>query len=101
MNDIPGLNLIPEKYRWLVMLLVLWGPLLTRAAYRITQGGGLRSMLAAFWLGTNTPAVKAEGEGGKAEGGKRESGNGDYTLTHPVAPAPLGHANRPDEETPE
>ena len=61
MNEIPGLNLIPEKYRALVMLLVLWGPLFTRAIYRISQGGGLRSILAAFWLGTNTPAKTETG----------------------------------------
>jgi len=75
MNDIPGLNLLPEKYRALVMLLVVWFPLITRAVYRISQGGGLRSILAAFWLGTNTPS----------EIGKRESGNQeDRTLTQPI-----------------
>jgi hypothetical protein len=57
MNDIPGINLIPEKYRWAVMLAVVWGPLITRAVYR---GGGLRAMLSAFWLGTNTPNAKTD-----------------------------------------
>jgi hypothetical protein len=55
MNDIPGIDLLPEKLRVWAVLVILWLPFITRAYFSITKGGGLKSILAAFWLGTNTP----------------------------------------------
>lgn len=55
MNDIPILNLIPEKYRGYVLLLIALAPVLGRAYHAITSGGGLRGIWTALIFGTNTP----------------------------------------------
>ena len=55
MNDIPGLNFLPEKYRAWVLFAIATSPYITRAYHSITQGGGFKSILSAIWLGTNTP----------------------------------------------
>jgi hypothetical protein len=55
MENIPGLNLIPEKYRGTVLLLLALSPYVTRAYYAIINGGGLRGIISSIWLGTNTP----------------------------------------------
>jgi len=58
MNDIPGINLLPEKWRGPVTLAVLLSPYITRAYHAIATGGGLRGIINAIWFGTNTPKDK-------------------------------------------
>lgn len=55
MNDIPGLNYIPERWRGWVLLFIALSPYLTRAYHALATGGGLRGVLSAIWLGTNSP----------------------------------------------
>lgn len=59
MNDIPFLNLIPEKYRsWALLFVatVAWGgPYLTRIYHALATHGGLRGAWNAVWFGTNIP----------------------------------------------
>jgi hypothetical protein len=54
-DDIPLVNAVPEKYRGWVLLLLLASPYITRAFHALASGGGLRGVMAAIWLGTNTP----------------------------------------------
>jgi hypothetical protein len=56
-------NLIPEKYRTTALLLLAISPFLTRAFHALRTGGGIKGILSAIWLGTNTP--KATREPGK------------------------------------
>jgi hypothetical protein len=53
MNDI--INLIPEKWRNHVMLVILISPYATRVIHSLKNGGGIKGALSAIWLGTNTP----------------------------------------------
>lgn len=53
MNDI--LNLVPEKYRTELLIAIAISPYITRAFHALKSGGGLRGVLSAIWLGTNTP----------------------------------------------
>ena len=56
MNEIDKiLSFIPEKYRSVVVVAVMASPYLTRAVYSIMNGGGIRGIIRAIWLGTNTP----------------------------------------------
>lgn len=55
MNDIPGINLLPEHWRSRVMLALLLAPYLTRGYHALTSGGGLRGVWKAIWFGTNVP----------------------------------------------
>ena len=55
MNEIPGINLLPEKWRGYAVAAFLLSPYVTRAAQALMNGGGLKGMLAGIWLGTNTP----------------------------------------------
>jgi len=58
MNDIPGIDLLPEKWRGSALLAVIVGPYLTRAWHRWTTGGGWRGIKDAILFGTNVPAQK-------------------------------------------
>jgi hypothetical protein len=62
MDQIPGLNLIPEKYRGLALFIVAVSPYLTRAYHAIVIGGGIKGVFSAIWLGTNTPAANKTNE---------------------------------------
>jgi hypothetical protein len=55
MNDIPLLNALPEKWRGWAVLLFLASPYITRAFYAVSNGGGIKGIFRAIWLGTNTP----------------------------------------------
>jgi hypothetical protein len=56
MNEIDKLlGFVPEKYRPYLMLTVMLSPYVTRSIYAIMQGGGLKGILRAIWLGTNAP----------------------------------------------
>jgi len=54
---------IPEKYRALAVLLglglVKYSPLITRSIYALINGRGIKGVLSAIWLGTNTPKAAA------------------------------------------
>ena len=54
-NNIPGIDMLPEKYRGSAMLLLIALPYLTRAFHALANGGGLRGIWNAIWFGTNTP----------------------------------------------
>ena len=57
-------DLVPEKYRHTVALLVLASPYLTRGFSALRTGGGLRGALMGIWFGTNVPKeVKAMATG--------------------------------------
>jgi len=53
--DIPGLNLLPEKWMGWVLLLIALSPYITRGYYALANGGGLKGVMSAIWIGTNTP----------------------------------------------
>ena len=56
MNEIDKmLGFIPERYRSAVVLTVMLSPYVTRALYSVMNGGGIKGILKAIWLGTNTP----------------------------------------------
>lgn len=57
MDDLikPIISLIPEKYRATVGLIIAVSPYVTRTVYALMNGRGLRGVLSAIWLGTNTP----------------------------------------------
>ena len=64
------LPFIPEKYRGLVALLITTSPLITRAAYALMNGRGIKGTISAIWLGTNTPkASPPNPNGGSSAGG--------------------------------
>jgi hypothetical protein len=63
MNDIPVINMLPEKYRGWAILLVAVFPYLTRAFYAIVQGGGIVGIFRAIFWGSNTPKLIAQPDG--------------------------------------
>ena len=63
MNEIPGINLLPENLRGYALLFVAVFPYLTRAWHALSNGGGLVGMKNAILFGTNTPAEKPTSNG--------------------------------------
>lgn len=62
MNDINEvvnklLAFIPEKYRGFIALLIATSPYISRAIYSVRNGGGLKGIIRAIWLGTNVPKI--------------------------------------------
>ena len=55
LDQIPIVNWLPEKWRLWVIIIALASPYLTRAYYAVANGGGLKGIARAIWLGTNTP----------------------------------------------
>lgn len=54
-DDIPGLNVLPVKLRgWFLAALAL-APFIGRAYQAVVNGGGLKGIFSALFLGTNTP----------------------------------------------
>ena len=51
-------NIIPPKYQFLIGLSLILG----RVIQAIRNGGGLKSIIASVWLGTNTPKAKTPEE---------------------------------------
>ena len=66
MNDIPGINLLPESIRGYVLLFPAFFPYLTRAWHALQTGGGIVGMKNAILFGTNTPADKPSSPTGSA-----------------------------------
>lgn len=60
MNDLPIINLLPDKYRGWATLLVLAFPYLTRMYYALATGGGIIGGVRAILWGTNKPHDGAE-----------------------------------------
>ena len=58
-NTIPFLDVIPEPWRSRLILLVAVSPIISRAYYRLINGGGIRGMVRAIWIGDNTPKPPA------------------------------------------
>jgi hypothetical protein len=54
--QIPGLDLLPQSWQGPILIIAVLAPYLTRAYHALAQGGGIRGVMAAIWLGTNTPA---------------------------------------------
>lgn len=57
-NTIPGLSLIPEPWRSRLVLTAILSPIAGRVYKAIVNGGGIKGILSAIWLGTNTPEKK-------------------------------------------
>lgn len=74
-------KVVPPKYHvWAVALLAV-SPYVTRAYHAIANGGGIRGIFSAIWLGTNLPKdVKEDVQNTKQA---VVSGNTDI-LTKPV-----------------
>lgn len=53
MNEI--LNLIPAKYHATIAIVLAVSPYITRALHALMNGRGVKGILSAIWLGTNTP----------------------------------------------
>lgn len=56
------IKVIPEKYRTLAIVALAISPYLTRAAHALMNGRGLKGVLSAIWLGTNTPTKSTVSE---------------------------------------
>lgn len=54
-DDIPGLNVLPEKWRGLFLIALFLSPFITRGLYAVRNGGGIKGFFNSIWLGTNTP----------------------------------------------
>lgn len=52
---IPGLSIIPEPWRTRVMIALALSPIIGRAFKAVVNGGGIKGILGAIGLGTNTP----------------------------------------------
>lgn len=56
MNDAdPITTFLPEPYKTYVLLFFAVTPLLGRAFQALRNGGGIRGIINAIWLGTNVP----------------------------------------------
>lgn len=49
------INIIPAKFHAPALFLLAISPYLTRAYYSLINGGGIRGVFSAIWLGTNKP----------------------------------------------
>lgn len=58
MNEIPGINLLPESIRGYALLFIAIFPYLTRAYHSLANGGGLVGVKNAILFGTNVPVEK-------------------------------------------
>ena len=54
-DQVPVINLLPEKWRAVALILVALSPFIGRGFYALKQGGGIKGFCAAVWVGTNTP----------------------------------------------
>lgn len=55
LDQVPGLNLLPQKLQGIVLAALVAFPLLGRAIHALQAGGGLRGIWNAVVFGTNTP----------------------------------------------
>jgi len=71
MNDL--INIIPPKYHTLALLILALSPYVTRGFYAIVKGGGIKGIISAIWLGTNTPG-QSQSSPPTANGGTSKAG---------------------------
>ncbi len=48
------LELVPAKYKALALFTLAVSPYISRAIHALMTGGGIRGVMKAIWLGTNT-----------------------------------------------
>lgn len=53
--DIPGLDLLPHSWQGPILIIGVLSPYITRAYHAFASGGGIKGVLSAIWLGTNSP----------------------------------------------
>ncbi|MDD5350907.1 MAG: hypothetical protein PHQ12_11915 [Chthoniobacteraceae bacterium] len=87
MNDLPIINLLPEHYRGAALAMLALSPYVSRAYHALSVGQGLRGVISAIWLGTNTPKPKFP--------------VGPVITTGPVGPVTTPGARLPGDESPE
>lgn len=49
------LNIVPDKFKPLLLVLISISPMITRAIYALMNGRGIKGTLSAIWFGTNQP----------------------------------------------
>lgn len=54
-------SFVPTKYRSVLTIVVLASPYVTRAVLALVHGRGIKGVLSAIWLGTNTPKPPSGG----------------------------------------
>jgi len=67
-NDVPILNLLPERWRGYAVAAVALAPVAGRAYHALRSGGGLRGVWRGILFGTNSPGAPANA--GEAAGKK-------------------------------
>jgi len=60
LNEIPILNLVPEKFQGWVLVLVWLAPFVTRGAHSLYQGTGIVGAVKGVLFGTNVPKPAAK-----------------------------------------
>ena len=56
----PIASFLPEPYKTYVLLFFAVSPFLGRAFQALRNGGGIKGIVQAIWLGTNVPKTVAE-----------------------------------------
>lgn len=49
------INIVPDKYKPYLLVLISISPMITRAIYALMNGRGIKGTLSAIWFGTNQP----------------------------------------------
>lgn len=60
LGDVPIINLVPEKWRAWVVVIVWAFPYVTRSAYSLYHGSGIVGAVKGFLFGTNTPVTTTD-----------------------------------------
>lgn len=55
LDNIPLINMLPEKWRGWALALVALSPFITRGIYALRNGGGIKGFFSSVWIGTNVP----------------------------------------------
>ena len=56
--QIPGIDLLPHSWQGPVLIIAVLAPYATRAYHALAMGGGIKGVMSAIWLGTNTPKTQ-------------------------------------------
>lgn len=60
LDQVPGLNLLPHAWQGWVLILAFFHPYVTRGFFALRNGGGLKGLVSAIWIGAPAaPAVPA------------------------------------------
>ncbi len=49
------INIVPDKFKPMVLILISLSPFITRGLYALYNGRGIKGTLAGIWFGTNQP----------------------------------------------